>query len=199
MARAAKRALEAQGITVLLTRTADYRATVQTRATIARAVKPRAVVSVHHNGGPASPSEAPGTQTVYQSQSAESRRLAGLLYEEVSRAFARQPGIAWHGGDAAGATSVPDNSGADYYGILRQSDVTTVISEGAFLSSSQAEAALLARPAVQQAEGDAIALAIRRFLITEAPGSGFVAPPSVAPVDDSGGGGAGGCRNPALQ
>lgn len=202
VARAAKRALGAQGITVLLTRTADYRATVQTRAAIATAVKPTAVVSVHHNGGPASPSEAPGTQTVYQSQSAESRRLAGLLYEEVSKSFAALPGVVWHGGNAAGATSVLDNSGTDYYGILRQSGVTTVISEGAFLSSSQAEAALLARPAVQQAEGEAIARAVRRFLTTQASGSGFVASPSTSPADDSGGGGGGGGgggRNPALQ
>lgn len=199
VARAAERALEAQGITVVLTRTADYRATVQTRATIATAVKPAAVVSVHHNGGPASESDGPGTQAVYQSASAESRRLAGLLYEEVSKSFAAQPGIVWHGGNAAGATSVPDTTGRDYYGILRQSGATTAISEGAFLSSSQEEARLLARPAVQQAEGEAIARAVRRFLTTEAPGSGFVAPPSTPPADDSGGGGAGGCLDPALK
>ena len=54
-------------------------------------------------------------------------------------------------------------------------DSLAVLSEALFLSASAAEAQLLARPEVQRGEGEAIARAVRRFLETDAPGSGFVA------------------------
>jgi N-acetylmuramoyl-L-alanine amidase len=175
VAQAAERALEAEGISVLLTRTADYPVTISVRAALATAVKPKVVVSIHHNGGPNEHSERPGTETYYQHASAEARRLAGLVYEETVGYFSRHQGIRWRATATPGAKPQLSHEGADYFGILRRTaGVPAVLSEALFISASAAEARLLARPEVQRGEGEAIARAITRFLRTDAPGSGFV-------------------------
>jgi N-acetylmuramoyl-L-alanine amidase len=190
--------LQAQGATVVLTRTADYRVTLDERAAIAQRLKPPVFVSIHHNGGDDGPSDKPGTETYYQHASLTSKRLAGLLYEEVYAAFAGRPGITWHANVDAGAKYRLNDRGGDYYGILRRTaGVTAAISEGLFLSASPSEAELLARPDVQADEAAAITRAVRRYLTTGDPGSGFVRPiPRRTPA--GGGGGAAGCIDPAL-
>ncbi|HUF34149.1 MAG TPA: N-acetylmuramoyl-L-alanine amidase [Acidimicrobiales bacterium] len=193
------RALEQAGVSVMLTRYANYRVTLQTRAAIATALQPRAFVSIHHNGGHDGPLDRPGTEVYHQVADPESRRLAGLLHEEVAAAFSRYEGIAWSGNVDAGAKVRLNSQGGDYYGILRRSaGVPAVISEGLFLSASMAEAELLARPDVQQAHGEAIARAILRFLTTSDPGSGFVEP-IVRETLAGGGGGTTDCVDPPLQ
>jgi N-acetylmuramoyl-L-alanine amidase len=194
-----QRALEQAGISVALTRSSNYRVTLQTRAAIAMALRPRAFVSIHHNGGHDGPLDRPGTEVYHQAADPESRRLAGLVHEEVLTTFSRYEGIPWHGNVDAGAKVRLNDAGGDYYGILRRSaGVPTVISEGLFLSASMAEAELLARPDVQQAHGEAIARAIIRFLTTDAPGSGFV-DPIVRETPAGGGGGTSDCQDPPLQ
>jgi N-acetylmuramoyl-L-alanine amidase len=174
VAESAKRALEAEGITVLLTRTGDYPVTIAARASLAMAVKPQAIVSVHHNGGPSEPSARPGTDTYYQHASPAARRLAGLVYEETVAFFSRHRGVHWRATASPGAKPQLNYRGEDYFGILRRTaGVPAVLSEGLFLSASASEARLLARADVQQGEGEAIARAITRFLRTDAPGSGF--------------------------
>jgi N-acetylmuramoyl-L-alanine amidase len=199
VARLAKAGLEAQGASVVLTRTADYRVSLGARAAIAKALRPRVFVSLHHNGAPDGKLAKPGTEAYYQRASGDSKRLAGLLYEEELAAFTRYPGIQWWGNVDAGAKYRTNSRGGDYYGILRQSaGVTTVLSEALFLSSSPAEAALLARPDVQQAEAGAVVRAVRRFLLTRDPGSGFVTPiPRQTPGGP--GGGLAGCVDPKLE
>jgi N-acetylmuramoyl-L-alanine amidase len=191
--------LQAQGATVVMTRTGDYRITLEARAAIAERLQPPVFVSIHHNGGDDGPSDKPGTETYYQHASLTSKRLAGLLYEEVFGAFAEHTGITWHANVDAGAKYRLNDSGGDYYGILRNTaGVTAVISEGLFLSSSASEAALLARPDVQAAEAAAITRAVRRYLTTGDPGSGFVTPiERTTPA--GGGGGAAGCTDPPLS
>src|SRR5438445_586085 len=104
----------------------------------------RGDVDDHVDDGPAA---KPGTETYYQHASTSSKRLAGLLYEDVERTFAGRPGIAWFANVDAGAKYRMGESGDDYYGILRLAHgVPTAISEGLFLSASRAEADLLARP-----------------------------------------------------
>jgi N-acetylmuramoyl-L-alanine amidase len=174
--RIAREALEAAGIDVVQTRYLDHQMTLQTRAEIANALGARAFVSVHHNGGPDGVYDRPGTEMYHQVADPESRRLAGLLQEELFAFFSQFDGIAWHGNIDAGAKPRPRWDGGDYYGILRRSEVPAVISEGLFLSSSMAEAELLARPEVQVGNGETIARAIWRFLHTDDPGSGFVEP-----------------------
>jgi N-acetylmuramoyl-L-alanine amidase len=199
VAKLAADVLRDQGATVVLTRTDDYRVTLQARADIGKALDPRAFVSIHHNGGADGPMDKPGTETYYQRGSADSKRLAGLIYEEVLAAFAGRPDVTWFGNVDAGAKWRSNDSGGDYYGILRiTAGVPAVLSEALFLSASDSEAALLADPAIQQAEAEAIARAVSRYVLTDDPGSGFVVPiPRTSPA--GGGGGASGCIDPPMS
>jgi len=171
VARRARAALEHQGITVALTRTDDYRLELTPRAMIAKALDPRAFVSIHHNADPDGPRPTPGTETYYQQSSPDSKRLAGLIWEEVERALAGYH-VGWVGDTDAGAkTRVGDHG--DYYAVLRQpAPVVSALAELAFVSNP-AEADLVARTDVQAVEGEAVARAIVRYLRTSDPGSGF--------------------------
>jgi N-acetylmuramoyl-L-alanine amidase len=176
----AKAALEAAGVSVLLTRTSNYDVELSTRAKIARAVNPKAFVSVHHNAEPDGPWPGPGSETYYQIGSPDSKRLAGLIYEEVVRVLSRFA-ITWVADRDAGAKYRPGRRG-DYYAVLRQpAPVVSVLVEFAFISNP-AEAELVGRGDVQQLEGEALARGIIRYLTTSDPGSGFVEPyPRVDP------------------
>lgn len=65
----AQEALEAVGISAIPTRTTDYRVAITARAAIVSAVKPRAVVSIHHNSSPSHLRDTPGTE-IFQSHGA---------------------------------------------------------------------------------------------------------------------------------
>ena len=197
VAERTKAVLEAQGATVVLTRTGDYRVTLGARADIVKALGPPVFVSVHHNGGGDGPSAEPGTETYFQIGSPQSRRLAGLVYEELVALFSTYGGVAWVGDTDAGAKFRMNSRGGDYYGMLRQTaGVTAALSEALFISNPP-EAELLARPEVQQAEAEALARAITRHLTTADPGSGFTEPyPRTDPAGP--GGGSSGCVDPPL-
>ena len=192
----ARDVLQANGVQVVLTRTANYRMTLAARAEVVKALAPRAFVSVHHNAEPDGPRAGPGTETFYQVASPESKRLAGLVYEEVVKALSRYQ-VAWVADTDAGAKYRRSGSGDDYYGILRRTQGTpAALAELAFVSNP-AEEALLARADVQQVEGEAVARGILRFLTTRDPGSGFTEPyPRETPAGP--GGGAAGCEDPPL-
>jgi N-acetylmuramoyl-L-alanine amidase len=145
---------------------------------------------------PDGPRDGPGTETFYQHQSPTSKRLAGLIYEEVVKALSAYK-VAWVGDRDAGAKYRLNGGGGDYYAILRQTGpVTAVLAELAFISNPP-EAELLARPDVQKVEGEAVARGILRFLNSDAPGSGFVTPyPRNEPAGP--GGGKQGCVDPPL-
>jgi len=196
VARHAQTALEAAGVTALLTRTGDYEVALATRAELARSVAPKAFVSIHHNAEPDGPRDGPGAETYYQIGSADSKRLAGLVYEEVVRAMS-QYRVAWVADRDAGAKYRPGRNG-DYYAMLRQpGKVVSVLAELAFISNP-AEAELIARADVQRVEGEAVAKGIVRYLSTRDPGSGFVEPyPRVDPPFGPGGPGRA-CRDPQL-
>ena len=201
VAKLTKADLEAQGATVVLTHERDYEMTLQDRADVARKLHPLVFISIHHNGGADGPATKPGTETYYQHTSADSKRLAGLLYEEVYKTFAGRTGVQWFANVDAGAKYRLGQSGNDYYGILRDAaGVPTAISEGLFLSASpntSREAALLARPDVQAAEAAAITRAVRRYVFTKDPGTGFVTPiPRTTPA--GGGGTPEGCVDTPL-
>ena len=198
VSRHTKAALEAEGVTVLLTRTGDYEVELPPRSEIARNAEPRAFVSIHHNAEPDGPRDGPGTETYYQIGNADSKRLAGLIYEEVVRALS-QYRISWVADRDAGAKYRPGRNGGDYYAMLRQPGrVVSVLVEGAFVSNPP-EAGLLARTDVQKAEGEAIARGILRYLRTRDPGSGFVEPyPRDDPPSVPGTGPNRRCRDPEL-
>jgi len=188
--------LEMQGYSVLLTRPSNYRVTLESRAAVVNALKPKAFVSIHHNADADSPRDTPGTETYYQHASADSKRLAGLIYEEVFRTLSiYHPG--WVGDRDAGAKYRLGSSGDDYYGVLRRTQgVPAALAELAFISN-QNEADLLRTAEVQRVEGDAVARGIIRFLTTTDPGSGFVQ--GYARTSPAGpGGGSQGCVDPRL-
>jgi N-acetylmuramoyl-L-alanine amidase len=197
VAELAQAELEAAGATVVLTRTGDYRVALAPRAEIATRLDARTFVSIHHNGDADGPSVRPGSETYFQIASPESRRLSGLLYEEMVAAFADYEGVAWVADSDAGAKYRPNDEGGDYYGILRRSaGVPSALSEALFLSNP-AEAELLEREDVRQAEAEAVARAVVRFLTSDDPGSGFVEPyPRSGPAGS--GGGTADCVDPPL-
>ncbi|HUS61572.1 MAG TPA: N-acetylmuramoyl-L-alanine amidase, partial [Acidimicrobiales bacterium] len=196
VAKEAAASLEMQGYSVLLTRTSDYRITLESRAAVVNALKPKAFVSIHHNADADSPRDTPGTETYYQNASADSKRLAGLVYEEVYRTLSiYHPG--WIGDRDAGVKYRLNSSGDDYYGILRRTKgVPSTLAELAFISN-QNEADLLRTPEVQRVEGDAVARGSIRYLTTSDPGSGFVQGYARSSPAGPGGGGQG-CVDPRL-
>ncbi len=194
----AAKALQAEGVSVLLTRRADYRMTLATRGLVAQAIHPKAFVSIHHNAGATEPSPAgPGTEVYHQNQSADSKRLGGLVYEEVKGFLSQQKGVAWVAAQHPGVVARVGSTGDDYYGVLRRSKGNpAVLVEGAYISN-RAEEALLERKDAQKAEGDAVARGILRYLRSADPGLGFL--PSFTSAAAAGGGGGGdGCEDPAL-
>ncbi len=192
--------LEANKVGVVLTRNEQYRITIDARAKIVSAIKPRAFVSIHFNAEPDGPREGPGAETYYQtkgSSAAESKRLSGLVYEETVRALSQYPGIAWVADRDAGTKYRTSSSGDDYYGILRKTQGTPAsLAELGFISNPP-EAELYARADVQKVMGEAVGNGILRFLRSKDPGSGFVEPyPREAPA--GGGGGRSNCTDPPL-
>src|SRR5579884_948508 len=196
--------LAAQGVTAALARTGDYQQTLASRVAVAAALHPRAFVSIHHNAEPDGPRpQGPGTETYYQTgkevstaQSAQSKRLAGLIYEEVVKALS-QYSASWMADTDAGAKYRIGDSGNDYYGVLRMSGADGIVGslgELAFISNPSEEF-LLKRDDVRQAEAAAVARGIIRWLRTDDPGSGFTVPyPRTEPA--GGGGGTAGCIDP---
>lgn len=188
--------LAADGIEVLMTRDSDVRITLATRTGIARAVGALAFVSIHHNADPDGPSEGPGAEVWYQLDDPESRRLSGLIHEEVVAALEPYD-VEWVADDDAGVKYRLNQRGTDYYGILRESaGVPAALAELAFISNP-AEEALLATDDFRDVEAVAVARAVVRQLVTDDAGSGFVEPyDRVEPAGS--GGGASGCVDPAL-
>ncbi|MBV9039985.1 MAG: N-acetylmuramoyl-L-alanine amidase [Acidimicrobiia bacterium] len=190
-----KATLEANGVTVVMTRGDDTRVVLTTRSALVRKLHPTAMVSIHHNSTPDGPRNDPGTEIYYQARSPESKRLSGLIYEEVVRALSRYQ-IPWVGLVDAGAKYRLNSQGGDYYHMLRETAGTpSVIAELAYISDPP-EADLLARPEVQRVEGEAVARGILRYLRTQDPGSGYVTP-LPRPSSDNGGGGEN-CVDPPL-
>jgi N-acetylmuramoyl-L-alanine amidase len=203
VARMTVEALAADGVTAALARTGDYRQTLASRVAVATAMHPKAFVSIHHNAEPDGQRAGPGSETYYQvgkdvppARSAESKRLAGLIYEEVTKALSAYSAD-WVADRDAGAKYRVGDSGNDYYGVLRLSAANGVVAslaELAFLSNPSEEA-LLKRDDVRKAEAAAVARGIVRYLRSEDPGSGFVVPyPRTEPA--GGGGGTQGCVDP---
>ena len=168
-------ALVEMGHSVVLTRRQDLHMPIRQRTRIARALEPRAFVSIHHNGGAVRRSDTPGTEAFHQVDDAESRRLAGLLFEEVQAALSGY-WVPWVRSYHQGASARLRPPRTDTYGVLRLTrGIPSAIVEGLYLSNPP-EAQLIALPEVQEAEAQGLATAIHRFLATDDPGSGFKDP-----------------------
>ena len=75
VAKDVKQLLEAEGATVVLTRTDDYNTTIKTRAEIAVDLHPQVFLSIHHNAEPDGPSDVPGNESYYQIDNSDSKRV----------------------------------------------------------------------------------------------------------------------------
>jgi N-acetylmuramoyl-L-alanine amidase len=191
-------ALERAGFRTVLTRNAHHGMNLTNRARLALNLQAKAFVSVHHNAAAWAPSSIPGSEMYHQVDSAESKRLAGLIYEEIVAALSVYP-VRWVT-SGVGVSWRTRSNGEDWYAMVRQpKGVAAALAELAFLSNP-AEAALLADPEVQRVEGEAVARGIVRFLTTTDPGSGYVDGGPMPPRPRTGprGGGANECDDPQL-
>lgn len=198
VSRRARAALEAAGYSVLLVRDADQRVPIVTRAEIARALDPLVFISIHHNAGTDAVSSTPGTEMYFQVGSDESKRLAGLLYEETREAL--DPlGSQWFAMSDAGAMVRENREGDDYYGVLRRpGPVLSVLAEFAYITNP-VEEELLNRADVQDALAGVVVDAVERFTATDDPGSGFTEDPIFRGYGPTGAGRTDDCDDPELE
>ncbi|MEZ5376337.1 MAG: N-acetylmuramoyl-L-alanine amidase [Acidimicrobiales bacterium] len=183
-------------ISVVLTRTANYRVPLAVRAEIANRLEAAAIVSIHHNAPEGVPSPTPGTEVFVQKDVEESRRLGGTIYEAVVDAL--EPfDVAWQTAPDAGVLEVLNNEGEDTYGMVRRPEMPGVLVELGYLANP-AEAELFATDEYVEVASLALADGIEAWLLSDAEGTGFVAEPRIF-IPTSGTGGAGGCVDPALE
>ena len=130
-----------------------------------------------------------------QSQSDESRRLGGLIFEESVTAL-DQFDVAWTASNTPGALAVINSSGEDSYGMIRRPEMPAALVEFGYLSNPP-EAELFLTDEYRDVASVALADAIELFLTTDEPGSGFVDEPRFF-TPGGGTGGSGGCVDPEL-
>ena len=199
VSRHAAAALERAGVATVLTRNGDHGMNLTNRARLAVGLQAKAFVSVHHNAAAWAPSVIPGSEAYHQVDSPESKRLAGLVYEEIVQALSayRVPWVT----SGVGVTWRTRANGEDWYAMVRQpKGVAAALAELAFLSNPP-EAELLADPDVQRVEGEAVARGIVRFLTTDDVGTGYVDGGPMPPrprTGPRGGGGEVDCDDPVL-
>lgn len=190
--------LTTAGIRVVLTRDIDVRLTLAHRANIAVGLG-ATFLSIHHNAVPDGPSGGPGTEVYFQIADDDSRRLAGLVVEEVRAALAAFP-VTWASDAVNGARTRTSSDGTDYYGVLRRTaGFPGVLVESGYISNPP-EADLFASPEGQAAEAGAITRAILRYFDGGVAADGAFSP-NPAPTGGAGGAGGGlsGCIDPALE
>jgi N-acetylmuramoyl-L-alanine amidase len=167
------RILSERGVAAMLTRSGDYPVPIPTRSEYADRVGARALVSIHHNAPAAPASDIPGVEVFIQSDSANSRRLGGLVYESTMAALG-QFDIDWDRAIDAGVMTVSNSRGDDAYGMIRRPETVSVLVELGYVAN-RAEAEFYQRPVYPEVAATALADAIEAYLTTEDPGSGFVA------------------------
>lgn len=195
LAEAVVRILTARDITVSMTRTGDYLSPLAVRSGYADDLEAEIMVSIHHNAPIANPSDRPGTEVFVQTGSGESRRLGGLLYEEVSTALG-QFDVPWTTALDAGVLEVHLPDGNDAYGMIRRPETPTALVELGYLANGPEEA-LFATDEYTRVAATALADAIEAYLHTDRNGTGHGNPareftPSFAPGADV-------CDDPPLE
>ncbi len=175
--------LTSRGISAVSTRTGDYGTLLSVRALLADDLGVEALVSIHHNAPNWARSSVPGSEVFIQSASrdlarADSARLGGLLYEEITAALATFDNITWSRSASAGVLRVLSSRGSDAYGMIVRPAVPTALVEYGYLSNPS-EAALFTTDEYIQVAATATADAIDAYLHTERPGTGFIQRPRI--------------------
>ncbi len=178
LALATENLLVERGISVVLTRTADYPVRLGVRSQLADDLGAEILVSIHHNAPTPGPSDVPGTEIFIQSNSERSRRLGGLVWEHVVAALSQIEGVDWSGAQDSGVLRVLNTGGEDAYGMVRLPETVSVLAELAYLSNSS-EAEMLATEEYEAAASVALADAIETYLEGDDLGAGYVNEPRV--------------------
>jgi len=140
------------------------------RAAMSNSIGADALVSIHNNSAPSITQDTPGTDVFYSVGSPGSDRLASLIHEELVRGLA-QFGTSWGAALETGAKArVDDETGEDFYGLLRRAEAPSVIVEGMYISNP-VEEELLQSEILQRAYADAVYRGLIRFLTTDESGS----------------------------
>ena len=183
LSRAIAEEIADRGITVVLARNGSYGSLLSVRAALADDLGADAIISIHHNAPTGRRSSTPGTEVYVQSVSrsvphADSARLGGLLYQEITTALSGFPNIRWGRHADAGVLRVLLPDGHDAYGMIRHPNVPAVLIEYGFLSNPS-EAALFATDGYIRVAAEATADAIEAYLTSDRPGTGFISRPRV--------------------
>jgi N-acetylmuramoyl-L-alanine amidase len=176
LALATQKILEERGISTLLTRTGNYTVPLGVRAHIADNANAQALVSIHHNAPVPGVSERPGTEVFVQTDSDDSQRLGGLLYEHTFEALIGVESVVWHAAPDAGVLRVHNARGEDTYGMIRLPETPSALIEVLYINSRE-EAEFLETARYLTLASTALADAIEAYLRTDNPGSGFVEEP----------------------
>ena len=171
LSRAVLRELASRGIKAASTRNGHYGSPLSVRAAFADALGAEALISIHHNAPTSRTGNEPGTEVFVQSAStkqarADSARLGGLLYQEITAGLAGFDNVAWSRRSDAGVLRVLLPDGRDAYGMIRRPTVPTALVEYGYLSNAS-EAALFATDEYIRVAAKATANAIEVYLNTD--------------------------------
>ncbi len=187
VALAASADLEDRGVPVILTRTDDVTLPGTARSAVVGPSGALVFVSIHHRGDEGEPVVEPHTEVFHQVGSDSSRRLAGLVHEELTAALT-VAGVDWTATAQPGVKHLLNQRGSDYFTVLRETpDAASVLVEVASLASPSG-AALLDSDEGRQREARALSEAIVRFLVTADAGNGYVEPAEQVREAPTGGG-----------
>ena len=175
--------LSSRGIPAASTRNGHYGSLLSVRTAFADALGAEALVSIHHNGPTYRTGSQPGTEVYVQSVSAQqaradSARLGGLLYQEITNALSGFDNVAWSRVADAGVLRVLSTRGRDAYGMISRPTVSAVLVEYGYLSN-RSEAALFATDEYIRVAAKATANAIEAYLNTDRSGTEQIQRPRV--------------------
>ncbi|RMH75280.1 MAG: hypothetical protein D6683_11555 [Actinomyces sp.] len=175
LARLLVDALAARGVEAVPTRTADVDLAVEARVAVAAALDAPLVVIGHHTADPGAPDAVrgpdPGVEVWYRTGDAASRRLGGLVHEELAAALAALGGPWWHD-DEAGVVHRLNQRAEDLRRPLALADGPAVVVEVAAWGDAD-EARRLATGEARARIADAVAAGVARWLGSDDPGSGY--------------------------
>lgn len=161
-----------RGIAAVVSRTGDYPIPIRTRAEYARLMGAEALVSVHHNAPAAPSSETPGVEIFVKSDSTESQRLGGLLYDSTMSALGTFD-VDWDRSPDAGVMTVHNTDGEDAYGMVRIPVMPSALVELGYIAN-RAEAELFQTPQYVATAAEALADGVELFLGSDATGAELV-------------------------
>lgn len=178
VALATRDLLEEAGISVVSTRSDDHPVLIPVRARLADTLDAEMLISIHHNAPTASPSPVPGPEIFIQSDSERSRRLGGLIHEQIMSHLGRFTGVEWVAAPDAGVLRVLNPEGEDAYGMVRIPDTVAVLAEIGYIANPS-EAELFATTEYVEVASEAIAEAVTTYLDSSDLGNGYVDEPRV--------------------